>query len=193
MYHVTVDQMRLIEWARSWNWAVRFPEYQSGIAPVPNDFYEWFPASDIMYNMGIIEKFEHAAGMGAIDIPKSTNVCQITMTVYDGSRRRGENTDVLQLHKWIKLWYNEIVNIEEGVATLSEACKQIEIIHYNSLSNRIDTAAYAVYPHGEVSFTGSSEGDNNKLELSFSIAGTIGTTHESGLSSLLTRFTTGIA
>lgn len=167
MYHVTVDQMRLIEWARSWNWAVRFPDFTT-----PDDFASWFPASDINYNLLLIEKQDFSAGMGAFDIPKSTNIHQISLTCYDGSRRRGSSTNVLQLHKWIKEWGEDIVDITTGVRTLAEACRPIEILHYNSLSNLIGKVSYAVYPHGEVSFTGGSDADINKLELTFSIAGT---------------------
>lgn len=166
MYHVSVEQMRLIEWARSWNWAVRFPDFTT-----PSDFLEWFPATDVTYSIFQVEKQDFTAGLGAFDIPKSTGIHQVSLTCYDGSRRKGDYTNVLQLHKWIKAWGEDIVNLSIGVRTLTEACRPMEIIHYNSLSNKIGKVSYAVFPHGEINFIGGSEADINKLELTFSIAG----------------------
>lgn len=168
MYHVTVEQMRFIEWARTFNWAVRFPDYRT-----PRDFQEWFPATDVNYNLFLVEKQDFPAGMGAIDFPKSTSVRQLSLTCFDGSSRKGPDTNVLQLHDWIKNWGREIVDLDSGVLTLTEACRPIEIIHYNSVSNRIGGVTYAVFPHGDVSFTGNSSSEVNSLELTFSVAGVV--------------------
>ena len=168
MYHVTVEQLRLIEWARSFNWAVRFPDYRT-----PGDFLEWFPATDVQYNFFWIDKQEFPAGLGSMDFPKSTSISPLTMSIVDGSRRRGPSTNVLQLHKWLKDWGDDMVDLTTGVLTLSEACRPIEIIHYNSVSNLIGKVTYAVFPHGEVNFVGGSESEINKLDLTFSIAGTV--------------------
>jgi len=168
MYHVTVEQLRLIEWARSFNWAVRFPDYRT-----PGDFLEWFPATDVQYNFFWIDKMEFPAGLGAIDFPKSTSISPLTLSIVDGSRRRGPSTNVLQLHQWLKDWGDDMVDQTTGVLTLSEACRPIEIIHYNSVSNLIGKVTYAVFPHGEASFVGGSDSEISKLDLTFSIAGTV--------------------
>ena len=168
MYHVTVEQLRLIEWARSFNWAVRFPDYRT-----PGDFKDWFPATDVSYNFFWIDKQEFPAGNGTMDFPKSTSISSLNLSLVDGSRRRGPSTTVLQLHDWIKAWGDDMVDLSTGVLTLSEACRPIEIIHYNSLSNLIGRIIYAVYPHGEINFTGGSDSEISKLEITFSIAGTV--------------------
>ena len=169
IYHVTVEQMRLIEWARTHNWAVWFPDFSK----TPSDFTTWFPATDINYSIMQLEKQDFSMGVGAFDIPKSKGIYQVTMSIFDGARARvGSATNVLQLHKWIETWANEIVDLEKGVQTLSEACRQLEIIHYDSMSYKIGHVSYAVFPHGEISFVGSSEVDINKIDLTFSIAGT---------------------
>ena len=177
-YHVDVETMRMIEWARSYNWAVKFDHKDT-----PSEFREWFPATDISYDILLIQKQDFDLGVGAIDFPKSTSVPSVRMTCIDGGKSNkggrakgsdaGPNLNVLKLHKWIEDWANEIVKLDRGVLTLEEACRPIEIIHYNSLSNKIGRAAYAVYPHGEVSFTGNSEATPSQLEITFSIAGVL--------------------
>lgn len=168
MYHVTVEQLRLIEWARSFNWAVRFPDYRT-----PGDFLEWFPATDVQYNFFWIDKQDFTAGMGTMDFPKSTAISSLNLSLVDGSRRRGPSTNVLQLHNWLKAWGDDMVDQTVGVLTLSEACRPIEIIHYNSVSNLIGKVTYAVFPHGEANFVGGSDAEISKLDITFSIAGTV--------------------
>lgn len=168
MYHVSVEQMRMIEWARSWNWAVWFPD----LATTPEDFVEWFPASDIEYDLAKLNKKEFDTGISDFSIPLSTSECEISLTCYDGGKKAtGKNPDLYQLHRWMTRWMAWIADVTMGVRTLTEACRRIKIVHYDSMSNMLESAQYLVFPTGDVKIKGGSEAENLQLDMSLVIAG----------------------
>lgn len=178
MYHVNLDQMRLIEWARTYNWAVRFPDGQT-----PEEFRSWFPATDVTYTMESLQAMNFQGSYRDFSIPEKKNERRVSLTVVDGARmpknydyseRAHQGVNVLQLHEWAQIWYNNIHYEIGGVQTLSEACRQLDVIHYDSMSNLIVKYSWAVFPDGEIEFTGDSEGGSpQQLQLDFIIAGKI--------------------
>lgn len=231
MYHVSVSDMRLIEWARNWNWAVRFPDKET-----PEEFQKWFPATDLNYTYAGLESMNLTGSHQDFTIPLRSMEKRAHITLVDGAKRTmggPQNLNVFKLHQWAKTWFEQIVhystshvqdkiyeytwqNWDEdgslelpffgktknpmfqgtyhnagfkrnenpttftrrisiwGTQTLSEACKRMDIIHYNSLSELIEMNSYAVFPDGELQFSGESDGSSaTTLEIDFIIAGVI--------------------
>lgn len=178
MYHVTVDQMRLIEWARTYNWAVRFPDGQT-----PEEFRSWFPATDVNYSMESLQGMNFTGSYRDFSIPEKKGERRVSITLVDGakmpknydySERAHQGVNVLQLHDWAQTWYKNIHYETGGVQTLSEACRRLDVIHYDPMSNIIVQYSWAVFPDGEIEFTGDSEGGSpQQLSLDLVIAGYI--------------------
>lgn len=177
MYHVTVEQLRLIEWARQWNWAVKFPDNDT-----PEEFRSWFPATDVQYAVCRREQKTFEGSHYDFSIPLKSGERTVNLTIVDGARVKEPGAsnpnfgavNVLKLHEWAEFWFTEINNVwANGVQTLSECCRQLDIIHYDPLSRLIEQKSYAVYPSGDLEFQGTSENGPVEFELELIIAGKI--------------------
>lgn len=180
-YHVTVEQMRMIQWARSWDWAIRFMDTDP-YSKFPAEFQQWFPATDVTYQMANLESMIIQAGLTEISFPYTTPMKTVNMTIVDGGSivRPHQNQSwghrsVLALHKWLNYWFFSITNHYLGTACLANACKHLVIYHLSPGDKLIGARSYAVFPQGEVSFNGGSGGDPSTLEATFVIAGHVKT------------------
>ncbi len=64
-YLKSINQIRVIEWGRTYLWDVRIPD-----APPP--FKQWFPAIDISVTSGNVSSHEIPIGNNNIKLPYST-------------------------------------------------------------------------------------------------------------------------
>lgn len=211
-YKVTVNQMRMIEWARNWNWAVTIDWYgnkdsfihrlidefsgsvaikQLGIVETKgHPFDTWLPATDVTYPLGSVEEKPITAYNAGFSLPLNSLGPKIDVTFVDGGRQavspytpggialgysaelfNHPPTQLLIMHKRLSLWMEDISSPSKGVKTLDKACLPMTIIHYDSIDKLIAKMTYAVYPDGDITFTGGSEGGEQTLQASFIIAG----------------------
>jgi hypothetical protein len=171
----TQGQIRQISWSRSYLWDIRFPS-----APAP--FKDWFPATDVSVEMGVLVSKEFTFFSTDCSIPIGTKEKSLNITFIDDA--------VHTLIDWVTFWMNTIVSpvsikgnnflIDSGVLTLEQAVKEINIIRLNSKRNPINVGneeyidKYKVYPTGTIKFIGDSDSKVNSYQVNFVIAEIIG-------------------
>jgi hypothetical protein len=159
-YLKSLENIRNIEWSKSWLWDVRFPK------DGPKGFESWFPAVSIEENLSTLEPFSFNGGYSTFEVPKSTTLFDIKMTFIDDIR--------LSVEHWLDEWVNQVIlGGGEYVACLEESVRQVEILKLNSQRGLVAYSSYLVFPKGALYFSGNSEVGNHSSEVEFVIAGTI--------------------
>lgn len=167
-YVVSIEQLRSIEWARSWNWAIIFHN-----APPP--FNEWFPATSVTENFFAVEKMDFVAGLGNFAIPKSTMFSEIKINVFDGGKP-GEAKSVIR--KWMRAWSSEICSLSQGYTrTLEEICRDVTIVHYDGKGGNFEASTYKVFPYGNYDWRGTSASEVDAHDFDLIIAATLNTSY----------------
>lgn len=162
----TQDQVRQIEWSRSYLWDVKFYD-----APAP--FNTWFPATDVSIDEGVLESKSFDIFVTSFSIPTRTKEKVLSLTFVDDANHT--------LIDWITAWMALIVN-DSGVLTLEQAKKKIDITRLNNKRKPIKVGStsyvesYGVYPEGTIQFLGGSDDAKvNSYQVKFNIV--IGRAH----------------
>jgi len=172
---LTLDQVRKIEWSKSYLWDIKFPT-----APAP--FNDWFPATNVTNDMGSLKSENFDIFTTNFSIPTKTSERSLSITFVDDAKHT--------LLDWITFWMHSIVSsfaitgngfaFESGVLTLEQAVKQVDITRLTTrrspirVGNTSYTESYKVYPEGIIQFTGDSDGKVNTYTVKFIIAEVIG-------------------
>ena len=157
-YLKSIDQIRSIEWSRSYLWDIRFPD-------APSPFNEWFPAVDIEENTSILNSQEFNAGWTTFKIPYNTTLFDFKITFIDDVNHT--------LKSWLDNWINkEILSEGKGTKPIKEIVKPVEVIKYNINKEVQSMNRYLVYPEGGIYFNGSSEAEVLTYSVTFIITGT---------------------
>jgi hypothetical protein len=157
-----------MEWSRSYLWDVRFPD-----APPPFD--EWFPATEVEENIATLVSQDFEIGNTTIKIPRATTLFDIKLTFHDDANHT--------LSNWIASWINdEIMN--GGVCTRrvsdewinsdgskGSTCKPLYVAKLNSMRETISLKHYLVYPDGAIYYSGNSQSEVDRYQVTFIIAG----------------------
>lgn len=157
-YIVSVEQLRQVNWGKAWTWSVVFPD-----SPAP--FNSWFPAHNVTVNLANLEKIDHEAGLTTIATPKSTNMLDLKVSVYDDNK--------LSLHEWMSKWVKDAFPDAGYVQTVSEIIKPVTIAYFDGKGSNIKISQYKVFPHGSIYYTGSSDSSSIGNDFDFVIAETI--------------------
>ncbi len=157
-YLNSIDQLRTVEWGRSYLWDIRFPD-----APAP--FNNWFPAVDVEENTATLNSQEFNAAWTTFRIPYNTSSFDLRITFMDDVNHT--------LRLWIEKWINEeILSGGKGTKPIAEITKPVEITKLSLDKEVIDLKRYLVYPEGGIYFTGNSNADALVYSVTFIIAGT---------------------
>ena len=155
-----IEQIRSVEWGRSFLWDVRF--VQPDVPPDPFD--TWFPAIDIEEHVGVIESHTIEAYNTSIKIPRKTGPKELRLTFLDDVNHT--------LFNWLDEWINEkILNDGLNVAPLSEAVRKIHVSKLDTKRREIAQSIYLVYPDNPLLFTGNSSSDLLSYSIGFQIVG----------------------
>lgn len=170
MFLQDIEQMRQIEWGKTYLWDVLFPA-----APAP--FNEWFPATDVTENLATLNEHQIEGYMSTYSVPLSTSEFDINLTFVDDINHT--------LATWLGYWINtEILNKGSHISTLAESVKMIIIAKLDGkkqpvnitdpAGNKIDNpTGYWVYPSGAVNFEGNSESGLPTYQMALKIAGIV--------------------
>jgi len=150
------DQLRVVEWGRTYLWDIRFPD-----APWP--FSDWFPASEVTENRATLESQTFQSAWTTFRVPRNTTLFDLKVTFYDDDQH--------VLLSWLEEWINSTVT-PSGTLPVGEVVRPVELIKYNSLREPLDVSRYMVYPEGGLYFTGTSQGAVPQYQVTFIIAGT---------------------
>jgi hypothetical protein len=155
--------MRRIEWARTYNWAVKFDS-------APRPFNEWFPATSVNEAIFNVEKMDFNAGMGSFAVPKNTTMYELKISLVDGGAQEYQ-TDKYTLHNWIRQWGKDIVSLDTFVKTVQDpvVSRNCMVVYYDAVESYIQINSYKVFPYGNYSFNGTSDSGVMTLDLDFVI------------------------
>jgi hypothetical protein len=176
---LNIDQIRLIDWGKKFNWAVSFKEPKINDSRFEGGF---FPASDISVIGATLDSYNFDMGQSTYAIPQRSTTRRLTMTFYDTK----EHTLLAWLKTWIRI---DILNNGQFLSCLKDShppvvqndftyprvypTRQVEVIKLdNDLTPLENTRAiYTVYPEGEIEDAGSSSSEFTTYTITFVIVG----------------------
>tara|TARA_Y100000310_G_C20625928_1_gene785877 strand:+ start:622 stop:1143 length:522 start_codon:yes stop_codon:yes gene_type:complete len=173
MATITVEQLRAVNWGKSFLWDVEFPlessrlSYKSPDGKSSVNFAKQFPAIEVEENLYTLNSKDVDYYIGQYKIPQSTAPFAVTLTFYD---------DVAgTIRKWLAEWVNiDILNNGTHISFLENSVKQLTINKYETHDkSSVDTKNYWVYPDGSLAFRGTSESDMPIYSQQFVVAGVI--------------------
>jgi len=158
----SVEDLRKIEWSKSWLWDIRFQD-----PTVPANFKDWFPATTVeekVYNLED-KNVESPLIVGAIPW-KDSSVNVISMNFIDDIR--------LSIEEWLDYWVNvEIRGNGKYTSCISDCVKRVDIAKLANNNEIIKTNSYVVFPKGALFFSGTSDAGQHSSGLEFVVAGKI--------------------
>lgn len=151
-----IHDLRLIEWAKSWNWDMCIPS-----APAP--FNNWFPASESDVGKASVTSYEWSAGNQTLKTPLSTSPKEMRVTFSDDDKGT--------LEDWLDDWVNKKIFEDGRVQTLSEATKIAFIARLNNKRQAVSIEEYLIYPEGGINTVRDSQSNVLVHVVTFTIAG----------------------
>lgn len=170
-----IDVLRNVSWDKRHLWTVDFIGVE-----IPRPFNSFFPAQDITYTLANIETDTIPFGQTEILIPAKQKAKEVTITFYDD-----ENKTILKFLKdWIDL---DIFNNGEYVSGVDDnhnvvvkrlvdigtnqvrPTRDIEIKLLDSYKKTVMSNKYAIFPTGELTFSGSHASEASTYTMSFFI------------------------
>lgn len=153
-----LEELRKVEWARSWNWDIQFED-----PSVPEPFKNWFPATEVEEGIFNLELFQITGGFGTFEIPKSWTALSLQITFVDSA--------FLVLEHWLKEWVQQtIFGSGIHVACLENSVKKVNIAKLTAKGDLVRLNSYLVFPTGPLNFSGSSSADVVSHQVEFRIA-----------------------
>lgn len=159
---VNINQIRNIEWGKSYLWEFIFPD-------VGGVFSEFFPAIDIEENIANLDSFPFEAYNNTFKIPKSRSVKDIKITFVDDV----DQTGLKFFTDWVS---NEIFGEGDRYSTTApvmDIAKQVIVQKLNSQREVITQSSYLVYPEGPLVYRGNSDSGLVMHQATLVIVGTI--------------------
>ena len=172
MAKVTMNQVRSVEWGKSFNWDIQF----FGENSPPSPFDTWFPAIDVEENIANIETFQVGdAFMNSYEIPSGTSPRTLRITFQDNA----EHVLLGWMEEWINLF---ILNERKYMSVLETAVRSVTVRKItgkgesinNNDSRNVTMRNYFVFPKDSISYTGNSSSDSLTYSITFAIAGVSG-------------------
>jgi hypothetical protein len=158
----TVEQLRDVNWGRSYLWELFFIPAKDKPAP-SHPFDYWFPASEVEEQLHNPEAHPFEVGQQTLSIPHRMGERTITITFYDNVEGIMEN--------WLNDWLNSIHNKGEYVTVLQTAIRELSIRKLDLQKNLIQVNSYYVYPNGALTFSGNSSSEARTYSMEFVVAG----------------------
>lgn len=154
-----IDQLKNIDWARTYLWDVCFPD-----APPPFD--TWFPATDITWEIASLQSLPIDSPNGQFKVPQICSAALgIQLSFHDDSKHT--------LLNWFVTWMSSIVYDKRFVLPLLECSRQIQIQMLSYDREPLKTYNFYVYPEGEINFVGDSNSSPGVHQINFVITGEV--------------------
>jgi len=175
--YVTLEDIKSVEWSRSYLWEVQFLDGPLLEAEMPSNFQSWFPAIDVQENIATLTEMNIQAYISTYAVPQATTMFDVTITFVDDS----DNS----LSAWLVDWINFITESEDGtIKLLDESCLVMMVNKLKPDREVLTSNAYLVFPTGAIYYSGNSESGPVQYQVKFIVAGrTVADTLESARSS----------
>lgn len=193
---VGIETIRNIDYGTNYLWTLDFGDVDGFKPPAPFD--NFFPASDLTLNLGIINSHTVELAQSAISFPKNSGFKSIDITFFDDENRT--------IQQWMSDWINiDILNNGDfisgindthrigfpdrgqdsfGVARLVVPTRTVRIAMLNRIKNEVLSYNYLVYPEGELTFTGSQASEATTFSMKFIIVAELSLPKKEGTGAL---------
>lgn len=160
-----ITDLSSIEWSKTWLWDIRFGGGEDSVKspPPPSPFNSWFPASDFNETSNISNTLIMSYFISQYKFLQTTSSTDIQMTVHDDV----DGT----IYTWLSDWFNYVYDSSDGVCTLQDAYKQLDVIKLNSKREPIIGYTYYVVPEASISEMLHSSADTKSYSLSLAVIG----------------------
>ena len=178
-----IESIRRVSFSPTFLWTLDFIE-TNGIKP-PSPFQDFFPASDVTFNLGIVNSHTVEQGQTSIAFPRNSNFKTVDITFYDDENRG--------LQKWISDWIEvDILNYGEFMSGINDAHtvvaadsfgnasrqvlpkRHIRIALLDRYRNEVLTYNYNIVPDGGMDFAGSQASEATQFAMKFNIVEQLG-------------------
>lgn len=150
-----MDQLRSIEWGKTWLWEVRF----TGEGAPPTPFNDWFPAVEVTENLFACDPLDIQYFNSKYQVPLSTSFFTIRVAFLDDINHT--------LESWIRDWVNKTIFPGNWTATLEECTRILQVIKLTNLRKPLKSRSYLVFPRGTVDFVGNTNPEVPRLDVEF--------------------------
>lgn len=154
-----LNQVRQIQWGRNHLWDVYFPKF-------PSPFDRWFPAKEVKWDPYETSSHDISGTYKNFKIPIGTSEAKLTLS---GIPDDEEGT----IYKFFNDWYNDIYNHPDGLLTLGEAVKEVQVAKLNSMKEPMWIKTFYVYPEGGNPWNRDGSAEVTELDYDFVIAGMV--------------------
>lgn len=166
----TLEQVRNIEWSRTWEWELRFGGDKDNLKSPPAPFNDFFPAQDVELPESNIESFQFGGYNSTFSVPQGTNLLTLRTTFFDDSRST--------MLRWVRDWFeDEVFGILGGkkkfVLSLESAVRLVTVTKFDESRQEVESKGFWVYPDGLLIFRGTSDSATNLYAGNFIIAGVV--------------------
>jgi len=154
MYLRNINQVREVEFAKSYNWDIKLFNSQQGkpVNPLPTPFDQWFPAIDVEEDIADLESYTFTRYMNDYKVPYKTNPKEVRITFYDDHNHK--------LSAWLDTWINkEILNEGNFISTLEDSVKFIQLAR-TTISKRDDLGGISDSARTNLSAFNTASGKN---------------------------------
>jgi len=162
-----IDQVREIEWRKSYLWNFKFLKTTNSNSPSPGPpkpFQDFFPATQLTETIATLRSESFEVPGGTIIVPRKTGPRKLIVTYYDDEY----NT----LLHYFRDWFKYIA--DDGlIAPLANCCRLVAVNKLNSYQEVISTSAYWVFPDGDLMWEGTSTSEASSYQIEFVIASEI--------------------
>ena len=158
----TIEHLRSIQWANTFNWNVQF---QPGL---PAPFQDWTPAHSLTEPRATLESYQIPGFLSSsYKVPKSFIAADsLNLSFYDDENGTIEN--------WFTTWINiDILNQGQYISTVEKSARILLLERLDSLGVPISNSlrTYRVYPEGKIGYNGNSNSEAVSLDVELVIVG----------------------
>lgn len=162
---VTHDEIRKVDYARSFDWGINFDKNSGLTSP----FNNWFPAVEVDWNVLNIETKTFDVPLGNFSIPIGLGENNLRITFHD-------SYDHI-IFNWLENWGKQIANRGTGIAPLESACKTIFIKRLSPFGDKtgnkpvLESRVYKIHPYQNLLDNLSQDSKAKVFSVDFKIVG----------------------
>lgn len=136
---LTIENLRSVDFARSYSWEVQFPDF-------PGRFFPAHTCTEPLFSMRT-GSFDF--GVGNFKYPEGADEVSMQIGLYE--------VDSWDITKWLRSWYDLVVDHSYGVALLNDAVKKLISTKLNVAKVPVLTRTLYVILDGQIDIPMGSE------------------------------------
>lgn len=131
-----MSALNAINWSRSYKWKVTLDDVPP---PFDRGGIIGLPVIDVTDPIGYGNTYDMEHSVSWLRVPRDRGRYEIVMNLFDD--------DNATVETFFENWFNDIYDVTNGVACVTQAVKQIDITRLNSQDQVVVSRSYLVYPY----------------------------------------------